>query len=430
MNLLETLKGYVTPDLIGRAAALLGESEPGVSKAVGGILPTVLGGLLGKAASTGGANELMGLFAAGAHNGDILDNVPDLLDGATATAPETGGALLGSLLGDKTGGIANLLSSFSGIKNSSVLSLLGIAAPLVMGVVGRQVRTQGLDATGLQSLLMSQKDGIAGALPAGLASMLDLGSLPGMDASAETRGTLGGPASTRPAANEVQDENRNANWWLWLLLLAGLVFGTFYFLRGCHNEPATGAGSTAAATDTVAAVGMDADTMTVAEKIISVTGDDLGGMTARGFADGSEIRIPERGVESRLIAFIEDSSRAVDKTTWFDFDRLLFDTGKATLKFDSSGTEAQLANVVAILKAYPQVELKIGGYTDNTGDAQANRQLSGDRAKTVMAELVKRGIAASRLAAEGYGDQYPVAGNDTEQGRAKNRRVSLRVTRK
>ena len=427
MDLLETLKGYVTPDLIGKAATILGESDSGVSKAVGGILPTVLGGLLGKSATTDGANELMGMFSGGAYDGSILDNVSGLLGGAATALPETGGGLLGSLLSDKTDDISNLISSFSGLKGSSVSSLLGMAAPLVMGLVGRQVSSQDLGATGLQSLLMSQKDNIVAALPAGLGSMLGLGSLPDMGGkAAESFGDAAGTRPTAPAATAyVQDEKRNSNWWLWLLLLAGLVFAVFYFLRGCNNEPETEA---AAVTDTVTATSMD--TMTVVEKILSVTGEDLGGMMTKTFADGTEIRIPERGVESRLAAFIEDSSRAVDKTTWFDFDRLLFDTGKATLKFDSSGTEEQLANVVAILKAHPQAELKIGGYTDNTGDAKANMQLSGDRAKAVMAELAARGIAASRLAAEGYGDQYPVAGNDTEQGKAKNRRVSLRVTRK
>ena len=424
MDLLETLKGYVTPDLIGKAATMLGESESGVSKAVGGILPTVLGGLLGKSSSTEGANELMGMFSGGAYDGSVLDNVSGLLGDAPTALPETGGELLGSLFGDKTGGISNLISSFSGLKGSSVSSLLGMAAPLVMGLVGRQVSSQGLGATGLQSLLMSQKDNITAALPAGLGSMLGLGSLP--DMGGQTAGDFGGTAaSTRPAAaNHVQDENQNSNWWLWLLLLAGLVFAVFYFLRGCNNEPETGA----AVTDTVTAISMD--TVTVMERILSVTGEDLGGMMTKALAGGTKIRIPEKGVESRLVAFIEDSSRAVDNTTWFDFDRLLFDTGKSTLKFDSSGTEEQLANVVAILKAHPQAELKIGGYTDNTGDAKANTKLSGDRAKAVMAELAARGIAAGRLAAEGYGDQYPVAGNDTEDGKAKNRRVSLRLTKK
>ncbi|AQG77935.1 sodium-translocating pyrophosphatase [Spirosoma montaniterrae] len=132
------------------------------------------------------------------------------------------------------------------------------------------------------------------------------------------------------------------------------------------------------------------------------------------------------GIEANLLDFIK-SDKPVDKETWFDFDRLLFETGSATLKPES---EEQLKNVAEILKAYPNVNVKLGGYTDNTGNANANLKLSGDRAASVKAELVKLGIADSRLESEGYGQEYPVASNDTEEGRAQNRRISIRVTKK
>ena len=128
-----------------------------------------------------------------------------------------------------------------------------------------------------------------------------------------------------------------------------------------------------------------------------------------------------------MVDFIEDSSKPVDKTTWFDFDRLLFDTGKATLQASS---KEQLDNVANILKAYPKVKIKIGGYTDNTGDKAGNMTLSSARATTVMTSLVDAGIDKSRLSAEGYGDANPIAENTTEDGRARNRRISLRVTEK
>ncbi len=134
----------------------------------------------------------------------------------------------------------------------------------------------------------------------------------------------------------------------------------------------------------------------------------------------------ENPIEMGLLEFIQ-SDKAVDKTTWFDFDRLTFETGKSTLKPESAN---QLDNIAQILKTFPDVNLKIGGYTDNTGNADANLKLSAERAKTVEAELVKLGVAADRLDAEGYGDQYPVADNATEAGKAKNRRISLRVTQK
>jgi K(+)-stimulated pyrophosphate-energized sodium pump len=131
-------------------------------------------------------------------------------------------------------------------------------------------------------------------------------------------------------------------------------------------------------------------------------------------------------IEVGLIDFIR-SDKPVDKDTWFDFDRLLFETGKSTLKPES---QEQLKNVSEILKAYPAVKIKLGGYTDNTGDSNANLKLSSDRAKAVEEELVKMGIDTERIDSEGYGDQYPVGDNSTEEGRAKNRRISIRVTAK
>jgi K(+)-stimulated pyrophosphate-energized sodium pump len=117
----------------------------------------------------------------------------------------------------------------------------------------------------------------------------------------------------------------------------------------------------------------------------------------------------------------------VEPATWFDFDRLLFNTDSATLRPES---QEQLGNIAAILKAYPNVHIKIGGYTDNSGDAQNNLNLSKDRANGVMAELIALGISPDRLEAQGYGEQFPVADNSTAEGRARNRRVSMRVTQK
>jgi K(+)-stimulated pyrophosphate-energized sodium pump len=144
--------------------------------------------------------------------------------------------------------------------------------------------------------------------------------------------------------------------------------------------------------------------------------------------DGLKLNISSTGnpIETGLIRFIK-SDEAIAKNKWFDFDRLTFETGKATLKAES---QEQLGNIAQILKAFPNVNLKIGGYTDNTGNADANLKLSKERAEMVEDELVKLGINDDRLDAEGYGDQYPIGDNTTDAGRAKNRRISVRVTQK
>ncbi len=135
------------------------------------------------------------------------------------------------------------------------------------------------------------------------------------------------------------------------------------------------------------------------------------------------------GIEAQLVSFIEDAAKPVDKTTWFNFDRLNFKTGSAEVDMDTS--KDQLVNMAEILKAYPKVTLKIGGYTDNQGKADANKKLSAARAEAVAKALVDLGAAKARVDPEGYGAEHPVcAANDTDECRAQNRRIAVRVKEK
>ncbi len=171
-----------------------------------------------------------------------------------------------------------------------------------------------------------------------------------------------------------------------------------------------------------------AETAPVAEPAPEAPQPEAEGVFARQLPSGVKIQGNPDGVESKLIAFIE-SDKPVDKTTWFTFDRLLFDTGKATLNMERS--RDQLANIAAILAAYPNVKLKLGGYTDNVGNADSNLKLSQRRAENVMAAIVELGVEKSRLTAEGFGQQHPVCkANDTAECRAQNRRIDVRVTQK
>ena len=154
-----------------------------------------------------------------------------------------------------------------------------------------------------------------------------------------------------------------------------------------------------------------------------------GGDFSKKLSSGFELKGSATGVEAQLVGFIEDATKPVDKTTWFNFDRLAFTTGKAALEMDKS--KDQLTNIAEILKAYPNARLKIGGYTDNTGKAEDNKKLSGERAKAVVDALKGMGIEAKRLEGEGYGADHPVCpANDTDECKAQNRRIAVRVTAK
>lgn len=99
-----------------------------------------------------------------------------------------------------------------------------------------------------------------------------------------------------------------------------------------------------------------------------------------------------------------------------------FDFNKATLKVDAAPVVGQ---VVKLLGGNPGLKLEIGGHTDKIGGRDYNLKLSGQRAAAIVAALVAQDVAADRLSAAGYGPDKPIADNDKEEGRAKNRRVEL-----
>ncbi|CAN5314721.1 sodium-translocating pyrophosphatase [soil metagenome] len=206
-----------------------------------------------------------------------------------------------------------------------------------------------------------------------------------------------------------------------LMSIVSLVIAPYIAVQSTETRGYNIEGKEAAGTE----VPLEESTAADNDKV-STPNAKLGEFSIQKLTSGIELNIPEFGIENKLLAFIK-SDKAVNKETWFDFDRLLFQTGSATLEPQS---QEQLKNVSEILKAYPTVNVKLGGYTDNTGNAASNLKLSQDRANSVRVELEKMGIDKDRLEAEGYGQEHPAASNDTEEGRAQNRRISIRVTKK
>ncbi|MFP2924088.1 OmpA family protein [Pyxidicoccus sp. 3LG] len=106
--------------------------------------------------------------------------------------------------------------------------------------------------------------------------------------------------------------------------------------------------------------------------------------------------------------------------------RIVFPVGLSEIQGDGART---LDEIAELLKAQPDVSVRIEGHTDNTGPEELNRSLSQERAEAVRSYLIRRGIAGSRLEARGYGPSRPIASNDTPEGRSENRRVEFIVTK-
>jgi len=395
-NILELLKSEFGDQIVGQLGKFVGEDAAKTKSALGSIFPAVVGALINKGSTSQGASEILDRINRGGFGEDALKAPENAFAGGYTTTNllNIGTNLLGWIFGDRVAKVTDWICGASGVGKNATSSLLGLAVPAVLGLLGKQVKGASLNATGLLHLLAGQSGFFKDAAPAGLAGVLGLADLPGAAKAVPP------PA---PAAYP--------GWKSFIPLILLLAIQPFMY-RACGAPPVKPAVEKAA--------------VKVADEASKAIGK-LGEFLAVKLPSGLELKVPALGVEKKLIAFIEDTGKPVDKKLWFSFDRLEFETGSATLKPSSM---EQLKNIAEILKAYPKVALKIGGYTDNVGNPAANLTLSQKRAENTMQEIVKLGIEAKRLEAEGYGDKYPVADNTTEEGRQKNRRIDLRVTKK
>ncbi|QNS42286.1 sodium-translocating pyrophosphatase [Chryseobacterium manosquense] len=185
------------------------------------------------------------------------------------------------------------------------------------------------------------------------------------------------------------------------------------------------------AATTVAVQGMNAGTSLEAQEVKGSLNEE--GDFVYDTGDIQEIKLTNKsiaiGENSQLYALYNgvklEDQKILDPNQWYTIENLYFQSGSGDLK---PGSEAQLNNLAEIMNAYPNLKVKLGGYTDNTGNESSNLKLSNLRAQTAKLKLLEMGISADRIEAEGYGSQFPVCeANDTDECKAQNRRIDVRV---
>lgn len=403
-NLLELINENIKGDVIAKIAEFLGESSNNTSSALTNAVPSLIAGLISKSTESQGADSILNLLSQDGHDGSVLANLTSAFSGNNLLS--TGTSLLSTILGDKTEGVANLISNTSGISKTSSSSLLGLLMPIVLGVLGKTIKEQGItNASGLAGLLGSQMGYLEKFLPQGLSNLFDIGNLSNFKQSSAAVATKIIP--------ENKDKPNSLLPWLLIMGLLGLAWGFFKYF-GADKPSESIAQKNETTSRTIAAKTLEGD-------------ENTSDLFVKTLSSGFAIKATKDGVESKLITFIEDANKSVDKGIWFNMNGIVFDTGKAKMKPESN---EQLTNISEILKVFPKVKIKIGGYTDNTGNPKDNQILSAERAKTVQNELIAKGIDSARIESEGYGSDHPVASNDTEDGRQQNRRIDLNVTEK
>ncbi len=176
------------------------------------------------------------------------------------------------------------------------------------------------------------------------------------------------------------------------------------------------------------------EVVVIEEGKLNADGDfeyNVGDLFQLSLFDNTMLEVGKNSSEAHLVKLIEDKNLTTPeqfKDNWITLDRTYFKTGSDEL---TEGSEQQLKNIVAILKAYPKAAIRLGGYTDNTGSVEGNKKLSERRANSVLNKLVALGANKAQLSAQGYGAEHPLCpANDTPECKAKNRRIDIRLTAK
>ena len=382
VNLLEVANSLLTSDVVSKVSSVIGETPAKTAQALGMAVPSIAGIACNEASTPGGASKLFSLISGTKFPDDLQSNLGGLLSGGAVTdgVLKTGSTLISSVLGDRAGSVANLVANASGIRFASASTLLNLVASLFFGVLGRHLTTSGITASGLSTLLTSHRDSVQRGIPEGLGTAL------GLNHNTDICGAAPVPA-VRPVAVAEPVKKGVPIWW-WLLPLL-LLIAAFLWWRSCNAPTGPKMASISLPCGTVLSVEEGYFTYNLANYMLK----------------GSDSELPKT----------------------FVFDHLNFDSATTNLTPESKPT---VTDLIAIMKCYPTMNVKLEGHTDSTGDPVSNKKLSQDRAEAVKALLVAGGIDGGRIDTAGWGQEKPIASNDTEDGKAKNRRTELTVVKK
>ena len=334
-TLLDSLSGLLTPDMIGKAASALGESEPAVSKGMSAVFPVLLSSVANRAVDADFASMLFNLVRDPANDGALLGNVASLLGPGSSSSPmmALGGKLLGSLFGDNLGSLASTLGGYAGVRPAASSSMLSVAAPLVLSVLGKAVKSGNLNLSSLIGMLTGQKESYAKALPGPL-SRLD--------------GYYASPVRAAYAAPPPVEEKKSI--WRWLLpLLIALV--ALWLLSRCMCPKET-----------------------VTEVVETVPAPVIESAPAPE-------PMPAPAVEAAPPAGLPLANY------YFEVDQFALPVAR----------EGSLEAVIAYLKANPTAVASVSGFHDPTGDAAHNEELAKKRATAVKDAMTAAGVPDSQI---------------------------------
>ena len=437
-TLLDHLRSTFTTTATNELARALGENPTNTQKALDGLIPAITSGVINRADSDEGAATLYHLLKSTPFDTDPSPTTLVTTDSHRQKAAESGNALLKQLYDERVNRLSESTAQYSGIGMGSATTLTGLVMSILMGFLHKQVSTRNLTQAQVASLLRGESETVRGAVPAALAGLIGwfIGTGTVTSRPVTTTTTVRPEPVMRPVVVEKDDRAAGLPAWLkWLLIAAGLLLLLLLLLRTCNRDKtatttttstttekgtsAVGAGDTVASDLNGNEMAAGADSMN--------TGADANGPEVRVAVDlpgGRKLNVAENSFNFSLAKFLATKGSQAPKV--FTFDNLTFDTNSARI---TERARPNVDDLIQIMQAYPSLNIRIEGNTDSTGDDATNDPLSAERAQAVKDALVKAGIQASRVTTRELGDTKPVASNKTEEGRQKNRRIDVVVTK-
>src|SRR6185437_3081888 len=228
-DLVSEIVEVVSPTISSRIASALGLDPAAVQKAIVVAAPVLIGALISYVSKAQGANKLNEVVRK--QEPGMLSSLANVIgEPGQKALIDQGASVLTSLFGGKTfSGLSQAVGQYAGIGQGGSKSLLGLLGPVVLGVLGKEQRARGLDASGLAKLLISQKNNVSAALPAGFSRYLSEAGIPDDVIASRARVASQPPARTPPSI------------WPWLLgalILLGLGALAWNLLQGRHKQVA------------------------------------------------------------------------------------------------------------------------------------------------------------------------------------------------
>jgi hypothetical protein len=231
-DLIATVQRFMTAEVTQQLATLVDERPAVIQKALRGIAPAMLGGVLNLGTQRGGISQLQRLLTP---DDRLPEGFGSILGSNAVGLRQTGQDILGTLFGGKLDSVVESIASTAGAKATAVSSLFTLVAPLIMSVLDRQARVQGLTATGLLGFLAAHKEAIVHLIPPSLTSAIGLAGITIPDVPTTTTRF---PHATLPVTPATARESGWPAWWLWALALGVLLLlGVWYVARATPNTP-------------------------------------------------------------------------------------------------------------------------------------------------------------------------------------------------